>query len=234
VVPAADDNQPARRVLVVDDDDAIRDLVTAALDFVGYEVRGVADGWAAVEEVRRFAPHLVVLDVMMPGLDGVEVCRRLRADGDTTPVIFLTARDTNADTLEGFRAGADDYLTKPFNLHVLAARIAAVLRRAAPPTPAVDGHLRYRGIELDEQAHRVRRDGQPVPLSPTEFRLLQHLLVNAERVLSKAQIVEHLWRYDFGGDTNIVETHMSSLRRKLGEPRLIQTVRGVGYVLRAE
>jgi two-component system OmpR family response regulator len=172
--------------------------------------------------------------VMMPGLDGFELCRRLRADGDSTPVIFLTAKDTSTDTIEGFGAGADDYLTKPFNLQVLVARIEAVLRRSTAVEPAPDGRLSFADLVLDERAHRVWRGGSIVPLSPTEFKLLRYLMLNPERVLSKAQIAEHIWQYDFGGDPNIVETHMSYLRRKLDEPRLIQTVRGVGYVLRQD
>jgi len=222
-----------RRVLVVDDDDSIRDLVTTALTFVGFAVTGAADGLDALAAAPRFAPDLIVLDVMMPGLDGLEVCRRLRSDGDTTPVIFLTANDTSADMLDGFTAGGDDYLTKPFNLQVLVARVEAVLRRSAPAEATTD-RLRYADLELAERAHRVWRHGDLVALSPTEFKLLRYLLVNAEQVMSKSQIAEHLWQYDFGGDGNIVETHMSYLRRKLGEPRLIQTVRGVGYVLRTD
>jgi len=223
----------ARRILVVDDDDSIRDLVKTALSFVGYTVAEAADGLAALAIAPEFGADLMVLDVMMPGVDGFEVCRRLRADGDTTPVIFLTAKDTSADTLDGFGAGADDYLTKPFNLQVLVARVEAVLRRSAPVETASD-RVSFAGLELDERAHRVWREGSIVPLSPTEFKLLRFLMLNAEQVLSKVQIAEHIWQYDFGGDPNIVETHMSYLRRKLGEPRVIQTVRGVGYVLRLE
>jgi two-component system OmpR family response regulator len=219
-------------VLVVDDDNSIRDLVKTALTFVGYEVAEAADGLEALNVAPGFGADLIVLDVMMPGVDGFEVCRRLRADGDRTPVIFLTSKDTSTDMLDGFSVGADDYLTKPFNLQVLVARIEAVLRRTVAHTP--DERAAYAGIELDERAHRVWREGALVPLSPTEFKLLRYLLYNAEQVVSKAQIAEHLWQYDFGGDPNLVETHMSYLRRKLGEPRLIQTVRGVGYVLRSE
>ncbi len=220
-----------RRVLVVDDDESIRDLIVTALDFVGYETAQAADGADALARIAELAPDLVVLDVMMPGIDGFEVCRRLRAGGDTTPVIFLTAKDTSADTLDGFATGADDYLTKPFNLKILVARIEAVLRRAHPSEQATD-LLVHGDLSLDDRAHHVERGGREVVLSPTEFKLLRYLLVNAGRVVSKTQIAEHIWQYDFGGDANLVETHMSSLRRKLGEPRLIQTVRGVGYVLR--
>ncbi len=231
----------ARRVLVVDDDDSIRDLVTTALEFVGFEVATAADGFAGLAAVPGFLPDLIVLDVMMPGLDGLDVCRRLRADGDETPVIFLTSNDGSQDMLGGFGAGADDYLTKPFNLQVLIARIEAVLRRAGAGHGSGAGgatgspdRIAVAGIELDEGAHRVWRDAEPLALSPTEFKLLRYLLLNADRVVSKAQIVDHIWQYDFDGDPNIVETHMSYLRKKLGEPRVIQTVRGVGYVLRAD
>jgi two-component system OmpR family response regulator len=220
-----------RRVLVVDDDQAIRDLVVTALDFVGFETAQAADGADALARTPEFAPDLIVLDVMMPGIDGFEVCRRLRADGDTTPVVFLTAKDTSADTLDGFANGADDYLTKPFNLKILVARIEAVLRRVQPADTAPE-LLVHGDLSLDDRAHRVERAGQEVVLSPTEFKLLRYLLLNEGRVVSKTQIAEHIWQYDFGGDPNIVETHMSSLRRKLGEPRPIQTVRGVGYVVR--
>lgn len=228
----------ARRVLLVDDDDSIRDLVTTALEFVGFEVATAADGFAGLAAVPTFLPDLVVLDVMMPGIDGLEVCRRLRADGDTTPVIFLTSNDAAPDMLGAFQAGGDDYLTKPFNLQVLIAHIEAVLRRTVgtaatgPGGDTAADRLRFAGLELDEGAHRVWRDGERVSLSPTEFKLLRYFLLNPDRVVSKAQIVEHIWQYDFGGDPNIVETHLSYLRKKLGEPRLIHTVRGVGYVLR--
>jgi two-component system OmpR family response regulator len=218
-------------VLVVDDDEAIRDLVVTALDFVGFETAQAADGAGALARTAEFAPDLIVLDVMMPGIDGFEVCRRLRADGDATPVVFLTAKDTSTDTLDGFANGGDDYLTKPFNLKILVARIEAVLRRAQP-ADAEPELLVHGDLSLDARAHRVERSGDEVVLSPTEFKLLRYLLLNDGHVVSKGQIAEHIWQYDFGGDPNIVETHMSSLRRKLGEPRLIQTVRGVGYVVR--
>jgi two-component system OmpR family response regulator len=223
-----------RRILVVDDDDSIRDLVKTALSFVGFTVGEAANGLDALAKAPEFAADLIVLDVMMPGIDGIEVCRRLRADGDDTPVILLTAKDTSTDMLGGFGAGADDYLTKPFDLQVLIARIEAVLRRTSPAPGSTSDTLSFAGLEMDERAHRVRRDGDVVALSPTEFKLLRYLMLNAEHVVSKTQIAEHIWQYDFGGDPNIVETHMSYLRRKLGEPRLIQTVRGVGYVLRSE
>jgi two-component system OmpR family response regulator len=226
------DGSDRRRVLVVDDDEPIRDLVKTALTFVGFEVAEAANGLEALNVAPGFAADLIVLDVMMPGLDGFEVCRRLRADGDQTPVILLTSKDTSADMLDGFGVGADDYLTKPFNLQVLVARIEAVLRRTQPQE--ADPRVSYAGIELDERAHRVWRDGELLSLSPTEFKLLRYLMLNADHVLSKSQIAEHIWQYDFGGDPNTLESHMSYLRRKLGEPRMIQTVRGAGYVLRSE
>ncbi|HEU5149794.1 MAG TPA: response regulator transcription factor [Iamia sp.] len=226
------------KILVVDDEEALRDLVTTALEFVGHEVATAVDGLDALAQVPGFAPDLIVLDVNMPHLDGLEVCRRLRADGDTTPVIFLTARDAPRDVVEGLAAGGDDHLAKPFHLQVLVARIDAVLRRAgngAVPG-ATDGppRLAFDDIEMDEAAHRVWRAGAPIALAPTEFKLLRYLLLNPDIVLSKGQIAQHIWQYEFGGDPNVVETYISYLRKKLGPPRVIQTVRGVGYVLRAD
>lgn len=223
------------KILVVDDEEALRDLVTTALEFVGHEVATAVDGNDALARVPTFAPDLIVLDVNMPHLDGLEVCRRLRADGDTTPVVFLTARDAPRDVVEGLEAGGDDHLAKPFHLQVLIARIDAVLRRTGRgPADDDGGRLGFGDIEMDEAAHRVWRAGAPIALAPTEFKLLRYLLLNPDIVLSKAQIAEHIWQYDFGGDPNVVETYVSYLRKKLGPPRLIQTVRGVGYVLRAD
>lgn len=229
----------AQRVLVVDDEDSMRDLVTTALEFVGFVVQSAADGFAALAAVPEFAPHLIVLDVNMPGLDGWEVCRRLRAAGDTTPVIFLTARDAVEDTIAGFGVGADDYLTKPFHLQVLIARVRAVLKRSGADGSAVAGppdRLACGGLELEEATHRVWRDGERVELSPTEFKLLRYLLLNAGVVVSKAQILDAVWQYDFGGDASVVETYMSTLRRKVDRPdaRLLHTVRGFGYVVRED
>jgi two-component system OmpR family response regulator len=223
------------RILVVDDEESLRDLVTTALEFVGHEVATAVDGLDALAQVPGFAPELIVLDVNMPHVDGLEVCRRLRADGDTTPIVFLTARDAPRDVVEGLAAGGDDHLAKPFHLQVLIARIDAVLRRSGSSGASdggVTGRLVFGDIELDEGAHRVRRADEPISLAPTEFKLLRYLLLNPDIVLSKAQIAEHIWQYDFGGDPNVVETYVSYLRKKLGEPRVIQTVRGVGYVLR--
>jgi two-component system OmpR family response regulator len=222
-----------RRILVVDDEESLRDLVTTALEFVGHEVEVAVDGLDALTRVPEVAPDLVVLDVTMPHVDGIEVCRRLRADGDHTPVIFLTARDTPAEVVDALAAGGDDHLAKPFNLQVLIARIDAVLRRADAPggSPAGD-RLTFGDIEMDDPAHRVWRAGNEVQLAPTEFKLLRFLLLNPDIVVSKSQIAQHIWQYDFDGDPNVVETYISYLRKKLGEPRVIQTVRGVGYTLR--
>ena len=227
------------RVLVVDDEAPITELLSTALRYMGYEVTTARTGSAALESASRTPPDLVVLDVMLPDIDGFEVCRRLRADGDFVPVIFLTARDAEDDRVTGFIRGGDDYVTKPFSLEELTLRIAALLRR----TKANGGagsvetqRLRYRDLELDEDRHQVWRAGSEVRLSPTEFRLLRYLLLNAERVLSKQQILDHVWQYDFNGDDNVVETYISYLRRKLdaGHDKLIRTVRGFGYTLRAE
>lgn len=226
-----------QRVLVVDDEDSMRDLVTTALEFVGFDVQSAADGFAALARVPDFAPHLVVLDVNMPGIDGWEVCRRLREAGDMTPVIFLTARDAVDDTIAGFAVGADDYLTKPFHLQVLIARVRAVLKRAAAAgAPGAVDRLVCGGVELEESTHRVWRDGERVELSPTEFKLLRYLLLNTGVVVSKAQILDAVWQYDFGGDASVVETYMSTLRRKVDRPeaRVLHTVRGFGYVARAD
>ncbi len=207
---------------------------------MGYEVTTARTGAGALESASRTPPDLVVLDVMLPDIDGFEVCRRLRADGDFVPVIFLTARDAEDDRVTGFIRGGDDYVTKPFSLEELTLRIAALLRRTratgngggATESP----RLKYRDLEMDEDRHQVWRSGEEVRLSPTEFRLLRYLLLNAERVLSKQQILDHVWQYDFNGDDNVVETYISYLRRKLdsGHDKLIRTVRGFGYTLRAE
>ena len=179
-------------------------------------------------------PDLIVLDVMLPDLDGFEVCRRLRSDGDRTPVLFLTARDATEDKVRGLTLGGDDYLVKPFSLEELVARITAVLRRAGVDRRRRRGS-RCADLEMDDDAHRVTRGGAEVALSPTEYNLLRYLLVNQGRVVSKAQILDHVWQYDFGGDGGVVETYIGYLRRKLdtAEPRLIHTIRGVGYTLRA-
>jgi two-component system OmpR family response regulator len=223
-----------RRILVADDEEYTRDLLATALRFVGYEVDVVADGGEALARARSFRPDLIVLDVMMPVHDGFDVLDRLRRDGIDTPVIFLTARDTTGDKLAGLTGGGDDYVTKPFSLEEVVARVATVLHRAGAASDASPTRHRYADLELDDDAHRVWRAGSPVTLSPTEFRLLRYLLVNAGRVLSKAQILDHVWEYDFDGDAAVVEVYMSYLRKKVdtSEPKLLHTVRGVGYTLR--
>lgn len=227
-------NRHKRTVLVVDDEEYIRDLVRTALSFSGYEVSVAADGVAALNGVQQLRPDLVVLDVAMPGFDGFEVVRRMRDSGDNTPVIFLTARDSVEDRLSGFTKGGDDYVTKPFSLEELVARVEAVLRRAGRSAPEEAALLTFADLEMDETAHRVSRAGTPIELAPTEFNLLRYFLVNSEQVLSKQQILDHVWHYDFEGDPNVVETYVSYLRKKTEAvgPRVIHTVRGFGYVLR--
>jgi two-component system, OmpR family, response regulator len=222
-------------VLVVDDEEYIRDLVASSLRLAGFTARAVSDGSQALAALEHDAPDLVILDVRLPGIDGFEVCRTLRAAGSDVPVIFLTARDAPEDRLSGFTKGGDDYVTKPFSLEELIARVRAVLRRSRP-ADARGGTLAYADLVLDEEAMRVSRAGKPLRLSPTEFKLLRYLLLNAERVLSKTQILDHVWEYDFDGKTGVVENYISYLRKKIDStgPPLIHTVRGFGYVLRSE
>ena len=224
--------QAEARLLVVEDDPNIVELLSASLRFAGFTVQTAASGAAAVDAARESRPDLVVLDVMLPDLDGFEVVKRMRAEGVRTPVVFLTARDATEDKIRGLTLGGDDYVTKPFSLEELTARIRAVLRRTAGEEPPA--RLKFADLELDEESHEVWRDGRRVSLSPTEFKLLRYLMANAGRVLSKAQILDHVWHYDFRGDDSIVESYISYLRRKVDivEPRLIHTLRGVGYVLR--
>jgi two-component system OmpR family response regulator len=226
------DGVPTARLLLVDDEDNLRSMLEAALRHSGFEVHPVADGRSALEAVPTVRPDLIVLDVMLPDLDGFDVCKRLRSSGDRTPVLFLTARDATEDKVRGLTLGGDDYLVKPFSLEELVARITAVLRRAGVDVD--DGRLRCGDLEMDDDAHRVTRAGVDVALSPTEFNLLRYLLMNRGRVVSKSQILDHVWDYDFGGDGGVVETYIGYLRRKLDndEPRLIHTIRGVGYTLR--
>ena len=217
----------------MDDEDNLRSMLEAALRHSGFEVHPAATGRAALEAVPDVDPDLIVLDVMLPDLDGFAVCQRLRSEGNRTPVLFLTARDTTEDKVRGLTMGGDDYLVKPFSLDELVARINAVLRRTGAAKD--DSTLRCVDLELDDEAHLVTRGGTEVSLSPTEYNLLRYLLVNQGRVLSKAQILDHVWQYDFGGDGGVVETYIGYLRKKLDstEPRLIHTIRGVGYSLRA-
>lgn len=207
-------------------------MLAAALAHSGFEVTTAANGREALTLTKEILPDLILLDVMMPDLDGFEVCRRLRADYVKVPIIFLTARDETSDKVRGLTTGGDDYLVKPFALDELVARVQAVLRRSGVANSEVV--LRCEDLELDDDAHRVTRAGVEVSLSPTEFNLLRFLLANQGRVLSRAQILDHVWQYDFGGDGRIVETYIAYLRKKIetGDVRLIQTVRGVGYTLR--
>jgi two-component system OmpR family response regulator len=224
------------RVLVVDDEPHIGELVGVALRYSGFEVTTVLSGRAALTEVRRARPDLVVLDVMLPDLDGFEVAKRIReTDGgaDRVPVIFLTARDTTADKVNGLSLGGDDYVTKPFSVEELVARVQAVMRRSGGSGPS-DHRMTFADLIMDEDTREVWRDGQLVELTATEFRLLQYLLLNARRVLTRAQILEHVWDYDFSSNASVLETYVSYLRHKIddGHPPLIHTVRGVGYTLR--
>jgi two-component system OmpR family response regulator len=226
---------PEARLLVVDDEPNIRELLSASLRYAGFEVATAADGQQALALAESFRPDLLVLDVMMPGLDGFGVVRRLRQSGRHTPVLFLTARDAAADKVSGLTLGGDDYVTKPFSLDEVLARIRAVLRRSAGAHKAADSpRLSFADIELDEESHEVIKAGELISLSPTEFKLLRYLMANAGRVLSKAQILDHVWNYDFNGEANVVESYISYLRRKIDttEPRLLHTIRGVGYTLR--
>lgn len=231
---------PEARLVVVDDEPTIRELLTTSLRFAGFEVHAAADGTSALALIRDVEPDLVVLDVMLPDLDGFAVTRRMRDRGQRVPVLFLTARDDTADKVTGLTVGGDDYVTKPFSLEEVVARIRAVLRRSQATDLESTSVLRYADLELDEDSHEVRRGGRTIDLSPTEFALLRYLMLNAGRVLSKTQILDHVWQYDWGGDGSIVESYISYLRRKIdrtvdGEPSpvpLIHTRRGVGYVLR--
>ena len=221
------------RVLVVDDELNIAELVATALAYEDFEVKMAHDGVSAIGAVQEFAPDLVVLDVMLPDVDGFEVQQRLRANGEGVPVLFLTARDAVEDRVRGLTLGADDYLTKPFSLQELVARVRAVLRRTRGD--GSDSHrLQFADLELDEETREVRRGSREIELTPTEFALLRYLLLNARKVLSKAQILDHVWQYDFGGDGGIVETYIAYLRKKIDaeRPPLIHTLRGFGYSLR--
>jgi two-component system, OmpR family, response regulator len=236
------ENDRIPQVLVVDDEVNIRELVQVALKFHGCSVTTAASGKDALRQADASKPDLIVLDVMMPDMDGFEVCRRLRAAGNEVPVIFLTARDTSSDTVKGLAIGGDDYVTKPFSVEALVARVRAVLRRASRATSAADrpgrspGPLTVADLELDEERWTVHRAGVAVELSPTEFRLLAYLMRHEGRVLTRAQLLENVWGWDYAGESQIVETYVSYLRRKLDPlgPPLIHTQRGVGYSLRPE
>jgi two-component system, OmpR family, response regulator len=232
------DGDQIPNVLVVDDEPNIRELVQVALKFHGCSVSAAATGRDTLRIVENDRPDLIVLDVMLPDIDGFEVCRRLRAGGNDVPVIFLTARDTTSDTVTGLALGGDDYVTKPFSVEALVARVRAVLRRTArqPSEDGGEGLLAAGDLELDEEHWTVERAGVPVELSPTEFRLLAYLLRNQGRMLTRQQILENVWGWEYVGQSQVVETYISYLRRKLDPlgPALIHTQRGVGYTLRSE
>jgi two-component system, OmpR family, response regulator len=222
-----------RRVLVVDDEPNIVDVIGMALRFQGFAVESAATGREAIAKVGDFKPDLMVLDVMLPDMEGFDVAERLGAGPSRVPIVFLTAKDATEDKIRGLTLGGDDYMTKPFSLEELIARIRSILRRAGLSEPA-SGRLVFEDVELDEDAHEVTRGGSFIELTATEYRLLRYFLLNPRRVLTRAQLLEHVWQYDFGGDARVLETYVSYLRKKLDVhgPPLIHTVRGVGYALR--
>ena len=225
--------QPVERILVVDDEEMIVDAVATALRYEGYEVEVAATGRQALEAVARREPNLVVLDWMLPDIEGIEVGRRLREQGFKTAVLFLTAKDATEDKVEALRSGGDDYVTKPFNLAEVVARVEAILRRSRGEQPA--DVLRCGDLVLDDSRHEVFRGDVPVPMTATEFALLRFFMLNPRRVLTKGQILMNVWHYDFGGSSNVVETYVSYLRKKLDAlgPPVIKTVRQAGYMLEA-
>jgi two-component system OmpR family response regulator len=228
---AASSSDP--RILVVDDEENITYLLGTALRHFGFGVVTAGSGREGLALATDAKPDLMLLDIMLPDLDGFEVCRRLRDAGVQVPILFLTARDATEEKVRGLTLGGDDYVTKPFSLEEVVARVRAILRRTGR---IVDGEpsLTYADLVMDDDAHQVRRGGELVELSPTEYKLLRYLLANAGKVLSKAQILDHVWEYDFGGEATVVETYISYLRKKVdrGGAPLIQTVRGIGYALR--
>ena len=219
-------------MLVVDDEESITELVAMALRYEGFEVSTASAGYAALDKLEEFRPDLLVLDIMLPDLDGFTIAERVRRERRNVPVLFLTARDATEDKVRGLTIGGDDYVTKPFSVAELVARVHAVLRRTGQGQAS--NTLMLADLEMDDDAHEVRRAGQLVELTATEYRLLRYLLVNARRVLTRGQLLDHVWSYDFGGDAGVLETYVSYLRKKIDfvEPHLIHTVRGVGYVLR--
>ncbi|MDR7170704.1 two-component system OmpR family response regulator [Nocardia kruczakiae] len=232
----AGDRTPEARVLVVDDEPMIVELLSVSLRYQGFEVATAANGAEGLDRAKQFRPDALIVDVMMPGMDGFGLLRRLRADGIDAPVLFLTARDEVEDKITGLTLGADDYVTKPFSLEEVVARLRVILRRSGHVVEQMkSSRLRFEDIELDDDTHEVWKAGEPVALSPTEFTLLRYFMVNAGTVLSKPRILDHVWRYDFGGEVGVVETYVSYLRKKVdtGPDRLIHTLRGVGYVMRA-
>jgi two-component system OmpR family response regulator len=224
----------ALRVLVVDDEPNIAEVVSMALRFQGFAVETAGSGREALAAVRTFKPHLIVLDVMLPDMEGFDVAARLGAQRADVPIIFLTARDTTEDKIRGLSGGGDDYMTKPFSLEELIARVRAILRRTGRAAPE-SSQLTFADLELDEDTREVMRGGELIELTATEYRLLRYLMLNPRRVLTRAQLLDHVWNYDFGGDGRVLETYVSYLRKKLDAhgPSLIRTVRGVGYALQA-
>jgi two-component system OmpR family response regulator len=227
------DQQENVRVLVVDDELPIVDVISMALRHHGFGVAAAGSGKEALDEVRRCRPHVIVLDVMLPDMDGFEVARRLSAEHAEVPILFLSARDATADKVRGLTAGGDDYVTKPFSLEELIARLRNILRRTGATTDS-SGRLSFADLELDEGTFEVARAGRPIELTATEFRLLRYLMLNPRRVLTRGQLLDHVWNYDFGGDARVLETYISYLRKKIDRdaPALLHTVRGVGYALR--
>jgi len=231
--PITDQPRDQGELLVVDDEPFLRDAVAASLRFLGFEITTAETGLGALRLARDHTFDLMVLDVMLPDTDGFEIVRRLRGEGNHVPVIFLTARDTQSDKVNGLTLGGDDYMTKPFGLEELAARVRSVLRRTRPDT-GVASVLEFADIELDADSYEVRRAGATIELSPTEFRLLRFLMLHPGRVLTRAELLDHVWDYDFGGSSTVVATYVAYLRRKLAAhgPDVIHTQRGVGYSLR--
>jgi two-component system OmpR family response regulator len=226
-------NEESHRVLVVDDEPNIVDVISMALRYQGFDVAEAGTGAEALAQVRAFRPHLIILDVMLPDMEGFDVAERLGAQRTGVPIIFLTARDSTEDKVRGLTTGGDDYVTKPFSLEELVARIRTILRRSGL-TAADSARLTFEDVELDEDTMEVTRAGEPIELTATEYRLLRYLMANPRRVMTRAQLLDHVWDYDFGGDGRVLETYISYLRKKLdaGGPPLIHTVRGVGYALR--
>jgi two-component system OmpR family response regulator len=221
------------RVLVVDDEPSIVDVVSTGLRHHGYAVASAETGAEALGRARDWRPHAIVLDVMLPDMEGFDVARRLAAQRSEVPILFLSARDNTADKVRGLEIGGEDYVTKPFSIEELVARLRVIMRRTGSVATAPEP-LQFADLRLDEDLHEVTRDGRPVELTVTEYRLLRYLMVNARRVMTRAQLLDHVWGYDFGGDARVLETYISYLRRKLDAhgPALVHTVRGVGYVLR--
>jgi two-component system OmpR family response regulator len=231
--PPVADQAERLRVLVVDDEPSIVDVISMALRHHGYDVAAVHTGTAALAEVRDWRPHAIVLDVMLPDMEGFEVARRLSAQRANVPILFLSARDNTSDKIRGLTTGGDDYVTKPFSLEELIARLRNILRRSgAVHEPS--SRLTFADLQLDEDTREVTRGDQPIELTATEYRLLRYLLLNPRRVLTRAQLLDHVWSYDFGGDARVLETYVSYLRKKIDVhgPPLLHTVRGVGYALR--